>query len=257
MVVICHDEVVSMEIGVKTSKGKIREINQDSYYISDDENCPLFIIADGMGGHKAGEIASRMAVEIISSSFLDEIKAIGTDANDDSIINAIRNSINKANEEIYRKSVEVEEYSGMGTTVTMAYENNGKFFIGHVGDSRAYLLRDNRLWQVTKDHSLVEELVKNGSITREEARFHPQKNIITRALGIDKEVEIDLIVKEKLKEDILILCTDGLTNMLNDNEIKELLISSDNMQKACEFMVQLSNEKGGLDNISVVAVKFK
>ncbi len=246
-----------MEIGVKTSKGKIREINQDSYYISDDENCPLFIIADGMGGHKAGEIASRMAVEIISSSFLDQIKCSSSEMDDDSIINAIRNSIYKANDEIYRKSSEVEEYSGMGTTVTMAYENNGKFFIGHVGDSRAYLLRDNQLWQMTKDHSLVEELIKNGSITREEARFHPQKNIITRALGIDKEVEIDLIVKEKLKDDILILCTDGLTNMLNDDEIKELLISSDNMQKACDFMVQLSNEKGGLDNISVVAVKFK
>jgi len=246
-----------MEIGVKTSKGKIREINQDSYYISDDENCPLFIIADGMGGHKAGEIASRMAVEIISSSFLDQIKGSSSEMDDDSIINAIRNSIYKANDEIYRKSSEVEEYSGMGTTVTMAYENNGKFFIGHVGDSRAYLLRDNQLWQMTKDHSLVEELIKNGSITREEARFHPQKNIITRALGIDKEVEIDLIVKEKLKDDILILCTDGLTNMLNDDEIKELLISSDNMQKACDFMVQLSNEKGGLDNISVVAVKFK
>lgn len=246
-----------MEIGVKTSKGKIREINQDSYYISDDENCPLFIIADGMGGHKAGEIASRMAVEIISSSFLDQIKGSSSEMDDDSIINAIRNSIYKANDEIYRKSNEVEEYSGMGTTVTMAYENNGKLFIGHVGDSRAYLLRDNQLWQMTKDHSLVEELIKNGSITREEARFHPQKNIITRALGIDKEVEIDLIVKEKFKDDILILCTDGLTNMLNDDEIKELLISSDNMQKACDFMVQLSNEKGGLDNISVVAVKFK
>lgn len=246
-----------MEIGVKTSKGKIREINQDSYYISDDENCPLFIIADGMGGHKAGEIASRMAVEIISSSFLDQIKGSSSEMDDDSIITAIRNSIYKANDEIYRKSNEVEEYSGMGTTVTMAYENNGKLFIGHVGDSRAYLLRDNQLWQMTKDHSLVEELIKNGSITREEARFHPQKNIITRALGIDKEVEIDLIVKEKFKDDILILCTDGLTNMLNDDEIKELLISSDNMQKACDFMVQLSNEKGGLDNISVVAVKFK
>jgi len=257
MVLICYDEVVSMEIGVKTSRGKIREVNQDSYYISTDESCPLFIIADGMGGHKAGEIASRMAVEIISSRFLEQIRGKGSKIDDNSIIDAIRDSICKANDEIFEKSIEIEEYSGMGTTLTMAYENNGKLFIGHVGDSRAYLLRDNHLWQVTKDHSLVEELVKNGSITREEARFHPQKNIITRALGIDKEVEIDLIVKEKLKDDILILCTDGLTNMLNDDEIRKLLISCDNMQKACEFMVQLSNEKGGLDNISVVAVKFE
>ena len=244
-----------MEIGVKTSKGKIRETNQDSYYISNDENCPLFIIADGMGGHKAGEVASKLAVEIISSSFENQIKNIEMD--DNSIINAIKNSIWRANDEIYRKSIENEEYSGMGTTVTMAYETNGNIFIGHVGDSRAYLLRDNTLYQITKDHSLVEELVKNGTITREEARFHPQKNIITRAVGTNKEVEIDLIVKERTKGDILLLCTDGLTNMLNDEEIKELLIINDDMQKACELLVQLSNEKGGLDNISVVAIKFK
>ena len=176
---------------------------------------------------------------------------------DNRVINAIKNSIWRANDEIYRKSIENEEYSGMGTTVTMAYETNGNIFIGHVGDSRAYLLRDNTLYQITKDHSLVEELVKNGSITREEARFHPQKNIITRAVGTDKEVEIDLIVKEKSKGDILLLCTDGLTNMLSDDEIKELLLKSSDMQKACELLVHLSNEKGGLDNISVVAIKFK
>jgi len=255
IVLNCNNEVICMEIGVKTSKGKIREINQDSYYISTDENCPLFIIADGMGGHKAGEVASKLAVEIISSSFENQIKNIEMD--DNSIINAIKNSIWRANDEIYRKSIENEEYSGMGTTVTMAYETNGNIFIGHVGDSRAYLLRDNTLYQITKDHSLVEELVKNGTITREEARFHPQKNIITRAVGTNKEVEIDLIVKERTKGDILLLCTDGLTNMLNDEEIKELLIINDDMQKACELLVQLSNEKGGLDNISVVAIKFK
>ena len=246
-----------MEIGVKTSKGKIREINQDSYYISTDRKYPLFIIADGMGGHKAGEIASKMAVEIISSTFLNEIKDKSVELDDDILINAIRNSIYKANEEIYKKSIENEEYSGMGTTVTMAYESKDKLFIGHVGDSRAYLFRGNNLYQLTKDHSLVEELINNGSITREEARFHPQKNIITRALGTDEDVEIDLLVKEKLEGDILLLCTDGLTNMLNDNEIKELLIENQDIQKACELMVQLSNEKGGLDNISVVAVKFK
>lgn len=249
-----YDEVVCMEIGVKTSIGRIRDINQDSYYISRDIKCPLFIIADGMGGHKAGEIASNMAVEIISSSFENQINNV--DLNDDNIIAIIRSSICKANDEIYEKSIEKEEYSGMGTTVTLAYENQGKIFIGHVGDSRAYLLRNSTLYQVTKDHSLVEELVKNGSITREEARFHPQKNIITRALGTDKEIEIDVIVKEILQEDILLLCTDGLSNMLSDDEIKKALIESENMQEACELLVQLSNEKGGLDNISVVAVKF-
>lgn len=250
----CYNGVIYMEIGVMTSKGKIRELNEDSYYISKKKDFPLFIIADGMGGHKAGEVASKMAVDIISSSFENALSSKKID--EYNIVDIIKNSIWRANDEIYKKSIENDEFSGMGTTVTLAYEVKGKFFIGHVGDSRAYLLRDGSLRQITKDHSLVEELVSNGSITKEEARFHPQKNVITRAVGTDKKVDVDLIVKEKLKGDILLLCTDGLTNMLNDDEIKELLLGNDNLQKACECLVELSNEKGGFDNISVLAIKF-
>lgn len=243
-----------MEIGVKTSKGRIRETNQDYYYISTNLEYPLFIIADGMGGHKAGEVASKMAVEIISSSLESDIKNL--DLEDEYIVNSIKNSIWRANEEIYKKSQEREECSGMGTTVTLAWDVNGKIYIGHVGDSRAYLLRSNELYQITEDHSLVEELIRNGSISREEARHHPQKNVITRAVGTSKEIHVDIIVKEKLKGDILLLCTDGLTNMLNDEEIKELLLVNDDIQKACEYLVDRSNDKGGFDNISVVAIKY-
>jgi len=247
-------EVIYMEVGAKTSIGRIRDINQDSYYISPNNKYPLFIIADGMGGHKAGEIASKMAVEIISSSLENDSENIIMDEN--YIINRIKNSIWRANDEIYKKSLERNECSGMGTTVTLVWDINGKFYIGHVGDSRAYLLRGNNLYQITEDHSLVEELIRNGSISREEAKHHPQKNIITRAVGTNKDIEVDIIVEDKYKGDILLLCTDGLTNMLNDDEIKELLLVNENIQKACEYLVELSNNKGGFDNISVVAIKY-
>ena len=243
-----------MKVGVKTSKGRIRDINQDFYYISANSEYPFFIIADGMGGHRAGEVASKMAVEIISSTLEEEVKNIKFE--DDYIVGIIKNSIWKANEEIYRKSLESEECSGMGTTVTLAWDINEKIYIGHVGDSRAYLLIDNELNQITEDHSLVEELIKNGSISREEARNHPQKNVITRAVGTSREIHVDVFIKEKYKGDILLLCTDGLTNMLNDDEIKELLLDED-IQRACEKLVDRSNEKGGFDNVSVVAIKYK
>ncbi|NLX61058.1 MAG: Stp1/IreP family PP2C-type Ser/Thr phosphatase [Tissierellia bacterium] len=242
-----------MNIGVKTSKGRIREINQDFYYISADSKYPLFIIADGMGGHKAGEVASKMAVEIIGSTLEKEMNNLKLE--DEYIVKIIKRSIWKANEEIYKRSLEREECFGMGTTVTLAWDIKEKIYIGHVGDSRAYLLRNNELYQITEDHSLVEELIKNGSISREEAKNHPQKNVITRAVGTSREIHVDVIIKEKNKGDILLLCTDGLTNMLNDDEIKELLLDDD-MQRACENLVDLSNDKGGFDNISVVAIKY-
>ncbi|GMG97190.1 Stp1/IreP family PP2C-type Ser/Thr phosphatase [Tepidimicrobium xylanilyticum] len=243
-----------MEVGVKTDIGRIREVNQDAYYISVIEENPLFIVADGMGGHKAGEIASNMAVDIISADLGKDVTLLELD--DNSIKNRIKESIGRANEEIYKKSLEDESYSGMGTTVTLIYSKGKKVFIGHVGDSRAYLLRKNILLQLTKDHSLVEELIRNGSISREEAKLHPQRHIITRAVGTSPDVEADLIVQEKHKGDIFLLCTDGLTSMLADDEIREQLLICENMQKICEELVEFANEKGGFDNITVVAIKF-
>jgi len=242
-----------VEVGVKTDIGKVREINQDAYYISADEG-PLFIVADGMGGHKAGEIASNMAVDIISSDLGKDMNFLELD--DKEIQNRIKQSIGKANQEIYKKSLEDEGFAGMGTTVTLIYIKGKKVFIGHVGDSRAYLFRENTLAQLTEDHSLVEELIRNGSISREEAKLHPQRNIITRAVGTSPDIEADLIVKEKSKDDIFLLCTDGLTNMLEDEEIREHLLSKEDMQKVCENLVEFANNKGGYDNITVVAIKF-
>ena len=243
-----------MEIGVKTDVGIIRENNQDAYYISSREDRPLFIVADGMGGHKAGEIASSMAIDIISKNFKKHL--IDTSVNEEDIKDIIKESIYEANDKIYIKSTEDERYSGMGTTVTLAYVLNEKIFIGHVGDSRAYLLSNGILSQITEDHSLVEELIRNGSISREEAKHHPQRNIITRAVGTSNEIRADIITKYKSKDDILLLCTDGLINIVDDEQIKKSLFINECIQKACEELVSISNDRGGFDNVTILAVKF-
>lgn len=161
-------EVIILDIGMKTDAGRIRDNNQDAYYIPLDGEEPLFIIADGMGGHKAGEIASNLAVEIISKNFNSDLN-LG-DFGEECIKKKIFNSIDEANNKIYNKAKSEEKCSGMGTTVTLAYVTDKNLYIGHVGDSRAYVLSNNKLSQVTEDHSLVEELIKNGSISREEAK---------------------------------------------------------------------------------------
>jgi len=238
-----------VEIGIKTDTGKLRNNNQDAYYA----NYPLFIVADGMGGHRAGEVASSMAVEIISNVFTVDSSDFYFD---DNIINRIKSSIYKANKEIYNSSIKDEKYSGMGTTVTLAYIMDNKIFIGHVGDSRAYIYRQDELSQITVDHSLVEELIKNGTISKEEAKYHPQRNIITRAVGTSKDIQIDVNIITKEKGDILLLSTDGLTSMLDDDEIKNTIALYDDVQIVCDELVKLSNDRGGYDNITVMAIKF-
>lgn len=243
-----------MNIGVKTDTGRIRENNQDAYYIPSEGQGPLYIIADGMGGHKAGEIASELAIDLISQDFNEYFHE--ESFTEEEIKEFIEASINKANKEIYNKSLEEESYSGMGTTVTLAYIYNDNLYIGHVGDSRAYAIQKGVIRQITEDHSLVEELIKNGSISKEEAKHHPQRNIITRAVGTSENIEIDIIVLPIKMVEIFLLCTDGLTSMLDDEEIQEVLTNSQDMQLACEKLVKLSNNRGGYDNITVLAIKF-
>jgi len=144
----------------------------------------------------------------------------------------------------------------MGTTVTLAYISDKNLYIGHVGDSRAYTFNNGSLSQITEDHSLVEELIKNGSISKEEAKTHPQRNIITRAVGTSEEIDVDILVLPKDAVEVLLLCTDGLNSMLDDDEIEWILSNSENMQIACEDLVKHSNEKGGYDNITALALKF-
>ena len=239
--------------GAISDIGKIRDKNQDAYYISLENDLDLYIVADGMGGHKCGEIASSMALDIVKKQFLNfDEKA----KSKDDVLKLIKHSIEEANIKIYLKSLEMEECQGMGTTMTLAYIYKENILLGHVGDSRAYIIENSHIRQLTEDHSYINELLKNGTITPEEAKTHPKKNMITRAVGSSSNLEIDLIEKKYNVGDILLLCSDGLFNMLDEEDIKQVFNREDNMQNACEILTTMANEKGGLDNITVVAIKF-
>lgn len=207
-----------------------------------------------MGGHKAGEIASSMAVDIVSAKFSSKRDELNQE---DRIISLIKESIEDANKAIYLKSHNNEDYSGMGTTITMAYIFENKIYIGHVGDSRAYFIKDYDIEQITEDHSLINELLKNGSITKEEAKKHPQRNMITRAVGTSYNIEMDIITKEYEKDDILLICSDGLSNMVSDDEIKRWLKKESDMKILCEKLILTAKDNGGLDNITIIAIKFE
>lgn len=239
--------------GAVSDIGKAREKNQDAFYLSKDKTLPLFIVADGMGGHKAGEIASTMALNIIERNFVENLDSLS----DEKVIRKlIKESIEEANTKIYLKSLTDEKYEGMGTTITLAYIFKNKILIGHVGDSRAYIIKEDSISQITEDHSYVNELVKMGSITKEEAKTHPKRNMITRAVGTSSIIKMDLIVKEFQKNDILLLCSDGLFDMVIENEIYKVFREEEDMQKACEALANIANSKGGIDNITIVAIKF-
>lgn len=239
-------------VGVKSDVGIKRDNNQDSFYISENNNILLYLVADGMGGHKAGKLASTMARDIIQSNFNED--EVDLD-NEKDILKKIKTSIEEANTKIYLKAMD-EEFKGMGTTVTMAYIFENKIYLGHVGDSRAYLIKKDEIIQITEDHSYVNQLLKTGSITKKEAKSHPKRNMITRAVGSSSIIEIDLIVKEWDQDDILILCSDGLTNMVKDYKIIKAFKDGDNIQKSCDKLVQIANKNGGIDNITVIAMKF-
>jgi len=240
-------------VGASTDIGIIREINQDFMFVSKNSDFPLFIVADGMGGHKAGEVASEMAVSIIttalSSRLLDEDVTVN-------IEKEILDAIKRANLDILNYSKSVESCDGMGTTITLGYINNSKIYIGHVGDSRSYLIREGNLKQLTDDHSLVNELLKNGNITQEEAMKHPQKNIITRAVGTTDNICIDTSSYELVNDDIILFCSDGLTNMVEEDKLTKLFMEEKDIQQACDKAVIMAKDKGGRDNITVVAIRF-
>ncbi|TAH64064.1 MAG: Stp1/IreP family PP2C-type Ser/Thr phosphatase [Gottschalkiaceae bacterium] len=243
-----------MFICVCSDIGEVRSINQDSYYYSKDDRLPIFAVADGMGGHNAGEIASTLAIEIIEENYNREKENI-INSNLD-IPKFINSTLAEANNRILKEARENENYNGMGTTVTTGIIYKNEIFIGHVGDSRAYLLRKDELHQLTQDHSLVAELVRNGSISLEEAVNHPQKNIITRALGTDEEVRVDIFSRNIEKDDIILLCTDGLTNLVSDDRIKEEIINCDDLRKVCGLLTDVANKLGGFDNTTVMIVKI-
>lgn len=242
-----------MKFAAGSDKGLIREINEDSYNMIEGctESLYAFIIADGMGGHNSGEIASSSAVEYISDSIVHNGS---TFLPEESCEVKLRELVENTNSAVYQKSQERPELNGMGTTLTMAVIVNTIMTAAHVGDSRLYQIRDGKLLQLTKDHSYIEELVRKGTLTREEAENHPRKNVITRAIGCSPELDVDIISLKMNKDDIFIFCTDGLTNMLGEDEILETAANND-PDAACAQLIEAAKKHGGEDNITVIVIK--
>jgi Serine/threonine protein phosphatase len=234
----------------KSDTGKVRDINEDFIYVNDEKvgSLPnLYIVSDGMGGHKAGEIASSLAV----NSFLDYVKN-NTFANDDEILDFLVNAIDYANKMVYEKSISDIKCNGMGATFSVCTFVNNKIYAAHVGDSRIYLI-NKQIHQLSIDHTYVNEMVRVGKITQRQAKHHPQKNIITRAVGINENIEVDAFVEPYNQNDFVLICSDGLTSMLDDKEIFDTIKNNDLKSSIIKF-IERANEKGGYDNISVILI---
>ncbi len=225
----------------RTDTGRQRHANEDSYLA----RSPVFVVADGMGGAQAGEVASRIAAESFE-------EGLGDGAPEQELARAALT----ANRRIFDLAREDASRSGMGTTLTGAMVSGDEVSIVHVGDSRAYLYRDGELRQLTRDHSLVEELRRQGQLTSEEAEEHPQRSIITRALGPEPQVELDVHTHQARPGDVYLLCSDGLTSMVREDRVREILSSSPDLREAADRLVREANDRGGRDNITVVAFRL-
>ena len=240
-----------MRIFAKSDIGKARDMNQDSFYISKPEDeLQLCIVADGMGGYKGGEIASKLAVETSKNYIINNFDKSKHDREE--ILKLIKSAIEYANMVVYEKSKEIPELENMGTTIDICLIIPNKIYIGHVGDSRVYRKRKDFFRKLTTDHSYVQKLVSDGTITKEEAYNHPKKNMLIKALGCASMVEPDVMVKGFLKNDVILMCSDGLTNMLKEEEIEKII--NEDPVDACNKLVYEANEKGGLDNITAVII---
>ena len=236
----------------KSDVGKIREMNQDYYYISNSlDEIQLYMLADGMGGYNGGEIASKLAIQSAKNYIENNFKTIEKDK--DSIIQLLASSMEYANMVVYEKSKENKELEGMGTTLEIVLIYNNKAYIGHIGDSRIYRIRKSFIRKLTQDHSYVQKLVKDGQITQEQAEHHPKKNLLMKALGCNAFVEPDVMVKGFLKDDIIVMSSDGLTNLVNQEEIYNH--AKENIELATKELVDMANERGGYDNITLVIIK--
>ena len=230
----------TMKYTALTDVGKKRSLNEDAY-IADGK---LFAVADGMGGHRAGEVASSLALEALAFALSKRAK--------DTLEEQLEEAVQRANKTVHDKAVRDLDRRGMGTTLTVAVPKSGKLYIGHVGDSRLYRMRDGKLIQLTRDHSLVAQMVESGHLKPEEAEIHPQRSVITRAVGGDNDIKVDIIVEEMLAGDKFLLCTDGLNTMLSDEDITEVLRDKKDLEEACRELVAWANDKGGNDNITVI-----
>jgi len=246
-----YDSMV-IKVSGASDIGKRRVLNEDCFGVCgfEDGIGGVCVLADGMGGHNAGEVASSMAVD----SILEKLADTYASADETDVVSNMEEAIDYANSNVYEMSLKNREQAGMGTTLVVAYVVGNHIKIANIGDSRAYLISNDEISRITVDHSVVEELVQRGSITREEARNHPDKNIITRALGTDSFVEADFydcIIEEG---ESVVLCSDGLTEMVYEEKIKEILEENKNLDDAVQVLVDEANKNGGVDNITVVVI---
>ena len=240
-----------MRILAKSDIGKAREMNQDSFWVSkEDDEIKLFVLADGMGGYKGGEIASSVAVYSAQSYITNNFKETPKERNE--ILKLISNGIEYANLMVYERSKENDEFKDMGTTLDVCLIYGNKVYIGHVGDSRVYRIRKNIIRKLTKDHSYVQKLIEEGTITKEEAANHPKKNMLMKAVGCNSLIEPDVMCKGFLKDDVLLMCSDGLTNMLKDDTIYKTLL--ENSENPVAALINAANREGGIDNITAIII---
>lgn len=245
-----------MLVNGKTDVGRERQKNEDSFIIIDhDKGIGLFAVADGMGGHRGGEVASGLAVEMLKDLYhkheaeiLESFPGRGKDL--------ITKMFFQVNEKIWQESLIRSELEGMGTTLTAAFLFNEHLMIGHVGDSRAYQIRAEGIWQLTEDHTYVQKLIKEKKILPGEEENHPQRNLLTRALGTNRTVEVDAYLYPLIKGDFILLCTDGLTRTISDEEIKDLVLLANSPGQAVDELIKGANKRGGPDNVTALLVSM-
>jgi len=241
---------VELTVAARSDVGMIRSGNEDSFFAHATKERGIFIVADGMGGHAAGEVASEMSVQIVSRELQELLDVYGEVARE-----KVAESLRIANRAIYDRTIQEADKQGMGTTVSMLVVSGARYLIGQVGDSRVYLLRDGALRQLTKDHSYVQEQVDAGLLTPEQARYHPYSNVITRCVGASDSVEPDTYVGEMKPGDVFLVASDGLTGMVDDRRLQQLLLSRASAGRVVDALIAEANYRGGLDNITAVVVQ--
>jgi protein phosphatase len=228
----------------------VRSGNEDSFFAEADSRRGVFMVADGMGGHAAGEVASEMAVQIVARALLQIESVMQPDAAE-----RTAQSLRDANRAIYDRMLAENDKQGMGTTASVLVLSEGHYLIGQIGDSRVYMLRDGALIQITKDHSYVQEQVDAGLLTPEQARYHPYSNVITRCVGASENVEPDLYAGEVRAGDVFLVASDGLTGMVDDRRLQQILLARSGPGRIVDSLIAEANGRGGLDNITAIVVQ--
>jgi protein phosphatase len=246
---------MSFEYFCATDTGRARNNNEDSVAI--DEPSSLIVLADGMGGYNAGEVASGMATSFIKTELGRWLQEASSTASDTDVRRAMDICVDNANRAIFNAANSNPQYAGMGTTLVVGVFREGRLLMGHVGDSRGYRLRGGRLTQITHDHSLLQEQIDAGLITVEQAAFSANKNLVTRAVGVEDTVLLETHMHDLMPGDVYLLCSDGLSDMLDDETIGQLLQANDSLEEAGSALVDAANDAGGKDNISVILARVR